>query len=423
MTRAQRITAPPATALPRLLNREGGPGLDGHAARWGRMPGGGSSLIDEIERAGLRGRGGAAFPTAVKMRAVLGQRQAVLVANGAEREPASLKDKALLACSPHLVLDGISIAAESVGATEAILCIDRGAPDSLGAVARALTERSRVGADRVPIRVEATPGAFVTGEESALVHWLNGGPAKPTFVPPRPFEKGVRGRPTLVSNVETLADIALIARFGAGWFRGLGTERDPGSTLVTLTGDVGRPGVYEVPYGLALGSVVGQAAPRSTPQAVLVGGYSGAWVSFAGAAGLGFDSASLAQVRATPGCAALSVLGADSCGLLETAAVVRWMAGQSAGQCGPCLHGLPALADAFDGVASGERRGSALRRVHDLLGMIPGRGACHHPDGVVKMVHSALTVFAADVEAHRRRGPCRVRTGVLPLPAGGPVWR
>lgn len=387
------------------------------------MPGGGSALIGEIERAGLRGRGGAAFPTAVKMRSVAGQRQAVLVANGAEREPASLKDKALLAHSPHLVLDGISIAAETVGAVEGILCVDRGAVDSLAAVARALTERSRVGADRIPIRVEATPGAFVTGEESALVHWLNGGPAKPTFVPPRPFEKGVRGRPTLVNNVETLAHIALVARFGAEWFRGVGTGRDPGSALVTVIGEVERPGVYEVPYGIPLGSVVGQATPRTTPQAVLVGGYSGAWVSYAGAAGVGFDSVSLAQLRASPGCGSLCVLGAESCGLLETAAVVRWMAGQSAGQCGPCLHGLPALAEAFDVVARGDRRGAALRRVTDLLGVIPGRGACHHPDGVAKLVHSALTVFAADVEAHRRRGPCRVRTGLLPLPAGAPEWR
>ncbi len=423
MSPSERVTVPPATVLPRLLSRAGGAGIERHMDRWGRMPGGGAGLIAEIERSGLRGRGGAAFPTAVKMRSVLGRRQVILVANGAEREPASLKDKVLLGHSPHLVLDGISVAAESIGATEAILCVDRAAADSLAAVARALTERARLGADRVPIRVEATPGAFVTGEESALVHWLNGGPAKPTFVPPRPYEKGVRGRPTLVNNVETLAHVGMIARFGAEWFRSVGTGRDPGSALVTVIGDIGQPGVYEIPYGLGLGSLVGQAGPRTTPQALLVGGYSGAWVSYRGADGVGFDSASLAQVKASPGCGAVCVLGAESCGLLETAAVLRWMAGQSAGQCGPCVHGLPALSQAFDGVVAGDRRGSALRRVSDLLGIISGRGACHHPDGVVKMVHSALTVFARDIEDHRRRGPCRVRSGLLPLPPGDPVWR
>lgn len=422
MTRTRGYARPDAKALPRLLDHQAGPGLDAHFERWGQMPAGAPGFIDEVERAGLRGRGGAAFPTAVKMRAVAGRRQAVLVANGAEREPVSGKDKVLLTRSPHLVLDGISIAAEAVGAGEAVLCIDRAASEPLVAVARALAERGRVGADRVAIRVEATPNPYVTGEESALVHWLNGGPAKPTFVPPRPFEKGVGSRPTLVNNVETLAHLALVARFGSDWFRSVGTVRDPGSALVTITGSVSRPGVYEVPLGTPLEAVVTLAAPAGSPQAVLVGGYAGAWVPWS-SAGTGFDSVSLSRLHASVGCAAVTVLGPDACGLAETAAVVRWMAGQSAGQCGPCVHGLPALSDAFDALVRGDRRGAAARRMHGLLDVIAGRGACHHPDGVVKLVRSALTVFSAEIEAHRRQGPCRVRGGVLSVPAYRPVWR
>ena len=422
MSRVHPRVVPDPTTVPRLLGGHGGPDLESHFARWGQMPGGGPALIDEVDRAGLRGRGGAAFPTAVKLRAVAGRRQVVVVANGAEREPVSQKDKALLARAPHLVLDGAGIAAETVGASEVILCVDRFASDPLMALAAALRERARAGADRVPVRVEATPGAYVTGEESALVHWLNGGPAKPTFVPPRPFEKGVRGRPTLVNNVETLANLALVARFGAGWFRSLGTDRDPGTALITVSGAVTRPGVYEVPFGVALESAVAMAGPAGTPQAVLVGGYAGAWVPWSAAA-IGFDSASLGRVRASVGCAAINVIGPDSCGLAETAAVLRWMAGQSAGQCGPCVHGLPALADAFDALVAGDRRGTAARRVEDLLGLIPGRGACHHPDGVVKLARSALITFASDVEAHRHRGPCQVHRRVLPVPPGAPVWR
>lgn len=422
MSRARDRVVPDASALPRLLEPQTGPDLDAHFARWGQMPGGAPGLIDEIERAGLRGRGGAAFPTAVKMRSVSGRSQVLVVANGAEREPVSRKDKVLLARAPHLVLDGISVAAEAVGAVEAILCMDRSASEPLTAVARALTERSRAGADRVPIRVEATPSPYVTGEESALVHWLNGGPAKPTFVPPRPFEKGVRGRPTLVNNVETLANVALVARFGSDWFRSIGTDRDPGSALVTVTGSVQRPGVYEVPMGSPLEAVVDRAVAQGDPQAVLVGGYAGAWVPWS-AARVGFDSVSLSRLQASVGCAAVSVLGPRSCGLAETASVVRWMAGQSAGQCGPCVHGLPALADAFDNLVKGDRRGTAARRVHGLLDVIVGRGACHHPDGVVKLVRSALAVFGGEVEAHRRQGPCRVPVGVLPVPAWRPVWR
>lgn len=423
MNRAIPRTVPEAGGLPRLLGRDGGPDLSSHAARWGQMPGGGPALIDEVDRAGLRGRGGAAFPTAVKMRAVAGRRQPLVVANGVEREPVSGKDKALLAWAPHLVLDGLSIAAESVGAGEAILCVDRAAGEALRAVAGALTERARAGADRLAIRVETTPSAYVTGEESALVHWLNGGPAKPTFVPPRPFEKGVRGRPTLVNNVETLAHLALIARYGAGWFRAVGTDLDPGSSLITVNGDVDRPGVYEVALGTSLGSALHAAAPAATPQAVLVGGYAGAWLPWSTGSATGLDSAALKRAGATLGCASLTVLGSEACGLAETAAAVRWMAGQSAGQCGPCVHGLPALADAFDALVRGDRRGGAARRVQDLLGLIAGRGACHHPDGVVRLVRSALTTFAADLEAHRRRGPCRPRRQVLPAPAGAPGWR
>ena len=423
MSGSTHRAAPPATEIPRLLALDGRGGLAAHADRWGQMPAGGPEVIAEVERSGLRGRGGAGFPTAVKMRAVSAGRQAVVVGNGAEREPLSGKDKVLLAQAPHLVLDGLSIAAECVGATEAVLCVDRAATRSLRAVADALKERARSGADVVPIRVEATPGAFVTGEESALVHWLNGGPAKPTFVPPRPFERGVRGRPTLINNVETLAPVALIARFGSEWFRTVGTPHHPGTTLVTVSGDVGRQGVYEVPMGRPLEAIVDAAGPTEPPQALLVGGYSGMWVPYPAAGRLGFDSESLARLNASVGCGAITVLGASRCGPAETAAVARWMAGQSAGQCGPCVHGLPALADALDATLGGGRQESALRRLRQVGETIVGRGACHHPDGVVRMVRSAVTVFAADLEAHRSRGPCRVRPGALPTPGGEPEWR
>ncbi|HLI53321.1 MAG TPA: NADH-ubiquinone oxidoreductase-F iron-sulfur binding region domain-containing protein [Acidimicrobiales bacterium] len=419
--------APPATALPRLLalSPAAAPGLAAHLERWGPPPPGGPGLIGEVERAGLRGRGGAAFPTALKMRAVAarGAGRAVVVGNGVEREPVSFKDKALLASAPHLVLDGLVLAAEAVGASEAVLCIDRGAPDALRGVATALTERSRHMPDPVPVRVAPAPGAYVAGEESALVHWLNGGPAKPTYVPPRPFERGVGRRPTLVDNVETLAHVALIARFGAEWFRALGTPADPGSCLLSIGGDVTRPGVYEAPYGAGLADLIGMAGPSQAPQAVLVGGYSGAWVPVGAVSSLRFDSESLAGVEAGVGCAAISVLGAGRCGLMETARAVRWMAGQSAGQCGPCANGLPALAEAFDQLVRGGHGSRAERRVAELAQVVAGRGACHHPDGVIRMATSAIRVFAAEVAHHRELGPCGGHPGALTVPAGRPVWR
>jgi NADH:ubiquinone oxidoreductase subunit F (NADH-binding) len=414
---------PDSTFLPRLLPLEGESDLDAHFNRWGAMPGGGYALIDEVERSGLTGRGGAGFPMAVKLRAVADRGRSVVVGNGSEHEPISRKDKVLMATAPHLVLDGLSIAAETVGADEAVLCISRGNRVVASSLSRALVERSAVGADRVAVRVEQVPEPYVTGEESALVHWLNGGESKPTFVPPRPFERGVRGRPTLVSNVETLAHLALVARFGAPWFRAVGTPGDPGSSLVTITGDVARSGVYEVALGAGLASTIAAACPEGTPKAVLIGGYSGVWLSGQSLAHLTFDNTTLRRSGATIGSGSIAVVGPATCGLQEVANVARWMAGQSAGQCGPCVHGLPAIADALENLVAGDRRGAAARRVSDLAAVVARRGACGHPDGVVRMVISALKVFDHEIALHRRQGgACRSRQ-LLPVPGVAGVWR
>jgi NADH:ubiquinone oxidoreductase subunit F (NADH-binding) len=380
-------------------------------------------LIGEVEQAGLRGRGGAQFPTATKLRTVAKARHSIVVANGTEGEPASSKDKVLLAHAPHLVLDGACIAAETIGADDVVLCVDRAARPAIDAVRAALAERLRAGADRVTVRLEVTPSHYVSGEESALVHWLNGGAAKPTFVPPRPFERGVGGRPTLVNNVETLAHLALIARFGAGWFRGLGSAEDPGTALISLIGDVDRPGVYELPFGIPLAEALSAGGPRIDATAVLVGGYAGAWIPGPAVADARLTRHSLGALNASLGCGAISVLGSGSCGLRTTAAVARWLADQSAGQCGPCTHGLPAIAQAVEGLVAGdagERREPQLRR---WLAMVEGRGACHHPDGVVRLVRSALTVFASEIARHRQYGPCRAPAAPLPLPAPEAAWR
>jgi NADH:ubiquinone oxidoreductase subunit F (NADH-binding) len=414
---------PDARSLPRLLSPHGDSGLEAHLRQWGPPPVGDVNLIYELDKAGLKGRGGAGFPIAAKMRAVAAaRRRSVVVANGTEGEPASRKDKALLTASPHLVLDGMSLAAETVGAEEAILCIDRHATGAIRAAVTALEERRRVGLERIPVRIESTPNAYVAGEESALTHWLNGGEAKPVFVPPRPFEKGVRGRPTLVNNVETLAHLALVARFGSGWFGAIGTDADPGTTLVTLSGEVGRPGVYEAALGSPLAGAVKVARPAHVPQALLVGGYAGTWMSGGVAQNLTIDSVSLGQVGASLGCGVIGILGPDGCGLVETASIVEWMAGESAGQCGPCLHGLPAIAGALDHMVAGDRRGRAESQLRRWLGMISGRGACRHPDGVARLVRSALEVFAGEIERHRRQGPCRRRPS-FPTPSRVGAWR
>ncbi|MHB1535437.1 MAG: NADH-ubiquinone oxidoreductase-F iron-sulfur binding region domain-containing protein [Acidimicrobiales bacterium] len=417
------MEAPSGASLPRLLAEAPLESLPAHLAQWGPLPATSGWLIAEVHAAGLTGRGGSGFPTGRKLSAVAGRRGTIVVANATEGEPASSKDRTLLRIAPHLVIDGVVAAADAVGARDAILCIDRGAIRAAEAARRALAERRRAGIDPLDVQLELTPGRYLTGQETALVHWLNGGDAKPTLAPPRPSERGVLGRPTLVQNVETLAHLALIARFGSGWYRALGPEDDPGSTLVTLSGVLARPGVYEIPLGTPLSDVVG-AAGGLTEQAaaVLLGGYYGRWVP-ATAMGIPLSRSALKQVGAWLGAGVVAVLGRDTCGLAEAARVTRWLAGQSAGQCGPCANGLPAIASALDAVVAGERSGDAERRLHRWTAMVARRGACGLPDGTGSFVTSTLQVFAAEIARHRQVGPCPPGRPVLPTPATTDGWR
>jgi NADH:ubiquinone oxidoreductase subunit F (NADH-binding) len=411
-------------ALPRLLDGAGAGAvpLARHRATYPPPPPPpADGLLAAVERSGLRGRGGAAFPTAAKLRAVRGRRRPLVVVNGSEGEPASGKDELLLSAVPHLVVDGALLAAAAVGAGEVIVCVDRTAAAALSAVRRALWERSAEAA--ATVRLAALPPRYLAGEETALVRWLDGGPASPTGV--RPFEHGVGGRPTLVGNVETLAHLAQVARFGPDWFRQLGTAEQPGSALVTLSGAVGRPGVYEVGVGAPLGELVEDAggAPDGIA-AVLVGGYFGSWLTAGQAAAARLDERSLRRLGAAMGCGAVVVLPAGACGVAETAGVLAWMAGESAGQCGPCAFGLAAVARAAAELRDGRAGGETVERLRRWAGQIEGRGACRLPDGAVRLLRSALEVFGDDVRRHLGGGSCagRALPSVLPAPRE-PAWR
>jgi len=400
--------------VPRLADWADG-SLAAHLERWGPLehP---SDLVAAVEQAGLRGRGGAGFPTAVKMAAVAAtagrrRRRPVVVANGSEGEPLSAKDRTLLRRNPHLVLDGMVAAAVALGADEAVVCLPEGDATTRAAVEAARAERS--GKDPVALVLEAVPHRYVTGEESALVHWLNGGPAAPTLTPPRPAERGVGRRPTLVDNVETLANVALIARFGPAWWRRVGTAEDPGTTLVTVTGAVERPGVREVALGMSLGDLL-EHAGAGPSAGVLVGGYFGTCLSPFHASGAHLTRQSLGAHGASIGCGAVAVLPADCCPLAEVARVAAWLAGQSAGQCGACVHGLPALAGALAAMTAGDPTGRAARSVERWTPMVKGRGACKLPDGTAHLIESGLAAFADHVAEHQRLGAC-------PFPGAAPV--
>ena len=394
MSTVERTTAPAAPRLLGGIRRDGLPvSLAGHLDRYGELPLElrPAELLERITESGLTGRGGAGFPTAAKLESVRSSRtRPIVVANGTEGEPPSGKDKVLLAYAPHLVIDGAVLAARAVGAKNVVVATTAGvhAP-----VAHAIAERRTDG--RIKVQMAVVPDRFVAGEETALVQFLNGGPALPTVTPPRPFERGVGGAPTVVLNVETLAHLALVARFGGTWFRAVGTPDEPGSALVTISGAVRDPGVYEIELGSAFAELLEQAGADPAAQAYLVGGYFGTWVRGPDARGAALSNADLARFGASLGARAIVVLPRDTCGIAETARVARYLAEQSAGQCGPCVHGLAAIADSLEQLVRREPDDGLLRR---RLAQVANRGACRHPDGAVALVSSALRVFSDELD-------------------------
>ena len=308
-----------------------------------------------------------------------------------------------MALRPHLVIDGALLAARAVGAGEIVFYVGSQHVEAGRAMSTALSERGRLD---VPVRIVAAPNTYVAGEESAAVHFVDAADARPTTTPPRPFEQGIRGRPTLVQNVESLAHAALIGRFGDGWYREAGRGETRGTGLITVTGAPAR-GVREVELGTTIEEVATDTGLRRPDvQAILLGGYFGGWTDVARGWDLPLDPAAMRRSARGFGCGVVAFLGHDQCGVRVTARIIDYMAGQSAAQCGPCVFGLRAIADATARLSSGAAEPDDLARIERWTTQLVGRGACRHPDGAVGLVGSALTVFGHEFAIHQRTGGC-----------------
>jgi len=411
---------PDPYATDRLLPKGRAPSLADHLTRLGPMPRSTSAQLAQLlEAAGLLGRGGAGFPTGRKVAAVAAsvaarRLPAVVVANCCEGDPTSLKDRVLVERSPHLVVDGALHAAEALGADRVVLAVHDDSPARF-TLAAALAERPQTSCE---VTVVEVPDRYIASEATALVRYLNSGDARPAGRLVPIWESGVGGRPTLVDNAETLAQLALIARFGPAWFGAIGTAAEPGTCLVTIGGAVRRPGVVEVAHGTPLASVLGRAGAPSTGWALL-GGLAGRWVELSAIAGVGFSTAELAAAGGTRGVGSIIVLPPGGCVLGETARILRYHADSGARQCGPCMFGLPAIAADMTALGSGDR--GALERLRRRLPVINGRGGCGHPDGAVALAASALAVLTTREGSHLHRhltgGRCQAPPSVVPLGA------
>jgi NADH:ubiquinone oxidoreductase subunit F (NADH-binding) len=402
---AQRLLAGPPGAA-------GAESLLDHRARLGPLPGSGATqLIPVLESSGLLGRGGAGFPVGRKWRSVAERSagHAVVLVNGAEGEPLSTKDRNLMGLRPHLVLDGAILAAAAVGADEIVLYVGAEHTSARASLTRAVAERR--GHQLIPIRLAVAPVGYVSGEESAAVHFVNAGDARPTNVPPRPYEVGVHGRPTLVQNVESLAHVALIARYGDAWYREAGHGDTRGTALMTVAGAVAQPGVREIQIGTPLSEIAASAgAARERTRAVLLGGHFGGWAGVDEAWDVPLDPAVMRPRGFAFGCGVVSFLSHAECGVTATGRILDFMARSSAGQCGPCVFGLRAIADATHRLATGKSQPDDLARLERWSGEIAGRGACRHPDGAVGFLRSGLRVFGDDFVRHQQRRACEARS-------------
>ncbi|GIH96901.1 NADH-ubiquinone oxidoreductase-F iron-sulfur binding region domain-containing protein [Planobispora siamensis] len=366
-----------------------------------------AELADSVD---LRGRGGAAFPFARKVRAVSANRtEPVVLVNGAEGEPASSKDAMLLTRTPHLVIEGALIAAGALGARKVVVATAAG---GLGEASVAAAIEERGAGDQV--RVVGIKERFISGESSTLVRAVNGQGGGPSGRKTRTSDSGVDGRPTLLSNAETFAQLAVLATLGPESYADVGTAREPGTVLLTVGGAAGDPAVMEVATGTPLYAVM-DACRATSGDGVLIGGYHGAWIHPDAAALATVSRQGIADAGGSLGAGIMVPLGNETCPLGETLRVARYLAAESSGQCGPCRLGLPDLARTMGDLVDGSA--AALEELRRRAAAVRGRGACFHPDGTSKFVLSALTAFPDDVQEHLLRGTCgRPITGVLPLP-------
>ena len=380
----------PGPAL--LQGIAGGPGLEAHRRQYADLPRIRlEDLLDQLSALQVRGRGGAAFPFETKLRAAAGGRRPSVVVNLSEGEPASAKDAALALTRPHLILDGAVATARALRARELHVILPGERPAVADALRAAVAERH----DRLRIEVHTAQGRFVAGQARAVLELMAGRPNLPVTAWSPEAVTGHRGRPTLLSNAETWAQIGRLVLTGPEAYAAHGSPAEPGTTLLTLSAPV--PEVREVPFGTPMRDVL-PTAWAGRP--VLVGGFHGSWVPWERLVEAHVAVDELRALGSPLGAGAL--ISPTCCPVRFTSLVVDYLAGQSARRCGPCLNGLPALAVAVRAVADGS---SGTERVEELAALVAGRGACAHPDGTVRLVRSLLASLPDEVAVHGR-GRC-----------------
>ncbi|MBA3742195.1 NADH-ubiquinone oxidoreductase-F iron-sulfur binding region domain-containing protein [Sporichthya sp.] len=402
--RVNRLLDTPAAALDAYRAAGGYRALD-ELQKGTRTP---RSLQADVASAGLRGRGGAWFPLTRKWQVALenpGPR--VVIANGAEDEPGSRKDRHLMAHSPHLVLDGALLSAAALGADTVRLYVNEHAPAAVAALQGALAEATAAGLTHgVDITIVRAPATYVAGEDSAATEFLASGVAQPRTKPPYPAAEGLDGRPTVVSNVETLAHLALVGRDGPALYRSFGTESCPGTMLITIPEECVAPGVYEVVIGTYLDTVLannGKGFVAGPARGVQVGGPASGWLTDLHVA---LDPDSVAAAGSTLGCGALRVLAKDHCAVDAVVSTSEFFNREQCGKCPPCRMATQFIHRATLAVLDGKGQVAQLDTAPTLIAQIRPATDCSLPGFPLAPLTTARTVFADDFATHLAGGQC-----------------
>lgn len=371
-------------------------------------------IVGLVEASGLRGRGGAAYPTGTKWRAAFAAPgDPVVVANADEGDPGSYVDKTIMEMDPHSILEGMAAAGLATGATAGLIFVRGEYPDAAAAMELAAAEATAagfLGPDVMgtglgfEVTVVRGAGSYVSGEESALMQALEGLRPDPRLRPPYPAERGYLGRPTVVDNAETLANVPWILREGAEAYAALGSDRSNGTKALCVDGQFARPGVYEVEFGtplrVVLEDLAGGLAGGATARGYLVGGPLGSVVA-ADAVDLevGFDAFSDAGARLGHGSVVALPIDLPPRSLLGH--LLRFGAEESCGKCMPCRLGSRRALEAAERLAGGDReeREAALAEIEELLSTMGTASLCGHGAGVPGPVRDLLALWREEVLA------------------------
>ncbi|MBB5402683.1 complex I 51 kDa subunit family protein [Paraburkholderia youngii] len=371
------------------------------------------AIIAELAQADLRGMGGAGFPTHRKWAPVAAAPDGdkYVVCNGNEDEPGTFKDRFLLEHTPHQVIEGALIAAVATRANHVVLYVNPHQTGSLAATREAVKQWSGhaqfaaierwIGAP-LSLAVVPSSGLYIGGEETAVIASVEGGFPFPRRKPPFPAEQGVHGAPTIVNNVETLAHVPGILRHGAQWYRDLGAGSAAGTKLYSLSGDVLRPGLYELPMGTSLETLVfqhgGGMLQGKEFKAVFTGGPSNTLLTKRDLdVALDFDS--VRQRRSRLGTGAMIVVSEGTSIVRKVADYVSFFAQGSCGQCPPCKGGTFQMMRLLNRLDTGRGVRADLDALENLCRVLPGSGRCGLIDGAVTVVESSIDQFRAEYEA------------------------